>query len=313
MTPVNRINKDRALLDFAIKPDYPVLCEYIDILESRYDFLSVTSIGETVLSKKIFMLTLGDEKAEKSVLYVGAHHGCEWITTLVLLRFINELCEYYKQKKQPFGININTLFLNRCLKIIPQLNPDGVSIQINGINKDNVLYERLMKMSGGDFSCWQANARGVDLNHNYNAGFKEYKRLEAENRIFAGPTRFSGEYPFSEPETAAISSLLRFDNSVKMVLSLHSAGEEIYCSSSASVPERTISIAKKLCAVSGYKLGTPEGLSAYGGLTDWVIGELCKHSYTIECGKGHNPIPCSKYFEIYAAVREMLMIAPLLI
>lgn len=313
MTPINRINKDRALLDYSVKPDYAVLCEYIDILESRYNFLSVTSIGESVLSKKIFMLTLGNEKADKSVLYVGAHHGSEWITTLVLLRFINELCEYYSQRKQPFGININTLFSNRCLKIIPQLNPDGVDIQINGVSQNNVLYDRLTKMSGEDFSHWQSNARGVDLNHNYNAGFEEYKRLEAENLIFAGPTRFSGAYPFSEPETAAISSLLKFDSTVRMVLSLHSAGEEIYCSSGPSVTEKIINIGKKLSAVSGYKLGTPEGLAAFGGLTDWVIGELGIPSFTIECGKGQNPISCNRYFEIYAAVREMLMIAPLLI
>ena len=30
-----------------------------------------------------------------------------------------------------------------------------------------------------DFSHWQANARGVDLNHNYDSGFYEYKKIES--------------------------------------------------------------------------------------------------------------------------------------
>jgi g-D-glutamyl-meso-diaminopimelate peptidase len=76
------------------------------------------------------------------------------------------------------------------------LNPDGVDLQIKGIEAGGILSERLLKMNGReDFSHWQANARGVDLNHNYDAGFHEYKKLEKENDICAGATRYSGEYP----------------------------------------------------------------------------------------------------------------------
>ena len=307
------IDKSRALLDFAVPADHKAVCEFIDIMAERYDFLSVTGIGESILSKKIHMLTLGNEKAEKTVLYVGAHHGAEWITTLILLRFVNELCEYYKASKQPFGINLQALLSQRCLRVVPQLNPDGADLVINGLSEDNVLYNRLYKMSGGDLSKWQANARGVDLNHNYDAGFLEYKRLEAENSIAAGPTRYSGECPFSEPETSALGSFIKYDNSIKMIMTLHSAGEEIYYSSGDKVPDRALSIAKKLSLLSGYKLAMPEGLASYGGLTDWFIQCFDRPSFTVECGKGENPIGENKYFSIYAAIREMLMTAPLLI
>ncbi len=309
----NVINRDKALLDFAMQCDYNTMTEFVDIMRERYDFLSVTCIGETVLSKKIYMLSLGNEKAEKSVLYVGAHHGMEWITTLVLLRMVNELCEYYKNSKQPFGINLQTLFSNRCLRIVPMLNADGVDLHINGVAKDNVLYDRIMKMSGGDFSKWQSNARGVDLNHNYNSGFCEYKKLEAKEGIFAGATRFSGEYPLSEPETSALASYIKYDDTVEMILTLHSAGEVIYSGHNYGPFSKGEIIGKKLSRLSGYELSEPEGLASYGGLTDWFTETFQKPSFTIECGKGSNPIHQSKYFEIYAGIREMLMTAPVLI
>ena len=301
------------LLDFSTEADYNTVCNFIDILVSRYDFLSCSVIGETLLHKKIQVLTLGNEKSERSVLYVGGHHGAEWITALILLRMVNELCEYVRTSKQPFGINLQALLNTRCLRIIPLLNCDGTDIQINGVSEDCVLYDRLMRMSGGDFSKWQSNARGVDLNHNYDCGFLEYKSLEAANGIFAGSTRYAGEYPFSEPETMALSNYIRYHSSIEMILTLHASGEEIYCSSGDIVPERSRVIGEKFAKLSGYKLAKPEGLAAYGGLTDWFIREFNKPSFTIECGKGETPLPCGKYFEIYAGIREMLMCAPLMI
>lgn len=307
------INRDRALLDFARPADYAAVCEYIDIMAQRYDFLSVTSIGETILGKKIHMVTLGSPEAKKSVLYVGAHHGMEWITTLVLLRFINEYCEYYKASKQVFGVNIRSLFEEREICVVPQLNADGVDIQINGACREMPMFERLMKMSGGDFSRWQANARGVDLNHNYNAGFEEYKKLERERGIEPGATRWSGEYPESEPETGALANFIRFNEKIDMIMTLHSQGEEIYYTSGAFVPDGAGALAAKLSKLCGYTVSVPEGLAAYGGLTDWYIRKFDKPSFTIECGKGENPIRENKYFPIYAAIREMLFCAPTLI
>lgn len=306
-------NTDRSLLDFTYSADSDTVSEFISIMSDRYDFLSVVTIGESILGKPIRMVTLGDENAEKEILYVAAHHGTEWITSLILLRFINEYCEYYKATKQVFGINIGTLFATRCIHIVPQLNPDGADIQINGIDNSNPLYDRLMKISGGDFSHWNANARGVDLNHNFNAGFEEYKSLELNNSITAGATRFSGESPESEPETGAICNYLRFNEKIKMIMSFHSQGEVIYYTSGKNTPESSPKIARKLSKMSGYDVEVPTGLASYGGLSDWYINEFGKPAFTIECGRGENPIPPQKYFQIYAGIREMLFLAPLLI
>ena len=309
----NIINRERPLLDMAFLPDHNTVCEVIRILDSRYSFLSVTGIGESVLSKKIHMMTIGNPKAEKSILYVGAHHGAEWMTTLILLRFVNELCEYYKASKQPFGINLVSMLNTRCLRIVPCLNPDGVDLRLYGVERDCILYERLLKMSGGDFSNWKANARGVDLNHNYDAGFLRYKELERENDIQPGPTRYSGDYPLSEPETHALASYIRYDSSLQMILTLHTEGEEIYCSDGGRDNKRVVRIGKKLAALSGYRLTEPEGLASYGGLTDWYIKEFSRPAFTIECGKSGTTQNEKNYFNVYASIREMLLWAPLLI
>ena len=65
-----------------------------------------------------------------------------------------------------------------------------------------------------------------------------------------------------------------------------------------------------LSRISGYKLSVPQGTAAYGGLTDWCNAVLGRYAYTIECGKGENPLPLRDNFMIYTDIREMLFSTP---
>ncbi len=308
------INTQRAVLDYPYPLDHRQMMRYIDIMIERYPFLSVSYIGESILGRGIPILALGE--GEKSVLYVGAHHGMEWITSILLLRFINEYCELYKNNCKAFHLRLNYLFSSRTIYVVPMLNPDGVDYQINGVDNSHILYDRLLAMNGGsnDFSRWQANARGVDLNHNYNAGFAEYKKIEAELGILGGsPGKFSGEMPESEPEVGCLCNYIRYCQNLRMIMSFHTQGEEIYYTGCNRTAPRSRSIAEALSRISGYSLGIPEGGASYGGLTDWAIGALNLPSFTVECGKGENPLPPRDYFYIYTAIREMLFTAPTMI
>jgi len=261
------------------------------------------------------MVRLGNESASRTVLYVGAHHGMEWITTTLLLRFIREYCEHLRAGRRLCNINPEYLFRSRLICIVPMLNPDGVQLQLHGA-RDFPNRQRLLEMNGGseDFSHWQANGRGVDLNHNYGAGFAEYKSLERDAGIRGGgPTRFSGDYPESEPETGALATYLRFDRSVRTILSLHTQGEVIYYTSGGLCPSKSKNIARLLSHMSGYTLAEPEGPASFGGLTDWAIRELNIPAFTVECGRGTNPLPLSANFGIYTRLREMLFTAPILV
>lgn len=305
--------EDRTIIDYKKPLTYSLMMEYIDLFSSRYEDVSVSFIGNSILGKPIPAVILGNPESKSGVLYVGAHHGMEWITSVILLRFINEYCEYLKSGRQMYGINMAYLSRTRSICVIPMLNPDGVDLQIGGIPENCPIADRLLKMNGKrDFRGWQANIRGVDLNHNYAAGFEEYKKIEREMGIIGGAAgKYSGEYPESEPETGALCSYLRFNEQIGLVLSLHTQGEEIYCAD-GSAPG-CAKIGKIIQRMSGYRLSVPEGSALYGGMTDWYVRDMKKPAFTLECGKGENPLPLKDYFKIYAGLREVLFSAPMMI
>ena len=229
------------------------------------------------------------------------------MTGALLLHFLEELCQAAAEGRGLFGVHIPFALKSRTLLFVPMLNPDGVAIA-QGLSGDgDLLSERRRRMNpSGDFTHWQANARGVDLNHNYNAGFSEYKRIEKELGIEGGaPTRYSGEFPESEPESAALATLVRTVMPAA-VLSLHTQGEEIYYAAGAGVPGSE-AIAHRFSRLSGYRVAVPEGAAAYGGLADYTAGELRIPSFTLECGRGENPLPDRDAPLVYASVRRLLL------
>lgn len=310
----NKIKTDEPIIPYTEPLSHSLLYSYINEFAQRYSCFHVTSLGTSITGKTIPMITLG--KGEKCVMYIGAHHGMEWITSALLMKFANEYCELLYSNGRVGHTRISYLNATRTICIVPMLNPDGVEYQINGISKDNPLYERVMAMnaSSPDFSAWQANARGVDLNHNYNAGFEEYKRLEqTRERAGGSPTKWCGECPESEPESGFLANYVRFNEKIKMFLSFHSQGEEIYYGDAYNPPKENIRIGNILSSMSGYKLSKTEGSASFGGFTDWVVKETGKPCYTIECGRGENPLPIKDLFGIYYKLRRMLFEAPMVI
>ena len=179
-------------------------------IDSKSEHVTVKAVGRSYRGREIPMVSIG--KGEKKVLYVGAHHGAEGITSALLLEYIKEADSLIREGKRIGGVD-GELFVNtRRVDIVPMLNPDGVEISVRGVSRDDIMYDRLLRMNGGcdDFTSWQANGRGVDLNHNYNDMFAHYKGIEREMGLFGGArSKYSGEYPESEPECAAAASYLR--------------------------------------------------------------------------------------------------------
>lgn len=267
------------------------------------EYFSFGTLAQSVLGHDIPTVTVG--KGKKAVLFVGAHHGSEWMTAWLLLRFLFDLAARLRTDGTVGGVRQRVIFESRRLCVIPMLNPDGVLLSQTGVADDCILADRLVRMNGGshDFTHWQANARGVDLNHNYDAGFFDYKRMEAELGIGGGcDSRYSGLYPESEPESRALANLARVLPLVFSV-SLHSQGEEIFASS------RAHDRARILCRLSDYRLSSPVGSAAFGGFTDYVGSVLSVPSVTVECGKGKNPLPTSMFVGVYLRLRRALFAA----
>ena len=294
--------------------DHKMLKSTLSELADNHELVKLTSIGNTILGKEIPLITLGDDTAKKSVLYVSTHHASENITTSVLVNFIEDYVKAYNNSNQIAGVNIRYLFKMRKIYIVPMLNPDGVEYRLNGIGDDNPIKDRVIAYNEGEnFTKWNANARGVDLNHNYNASFEEYKIYERANGITPGKTKYSGEYPESEPETQALINLIRIiGDELKGIITLHTQGEEIYCKSNGKSVHNTEIISRHVSRMCGYPIRETEGSASYGGLTDYAIRELNIPSYTIECGKGENPLDIKQGKSIYARLYELLFSFPIL-
>ena len=297
--------------EWSESPGYGSLTDVLRDVYDKYGGLRLWSVGESICGREIHAVTLGSADAEKSAVYVGCHHALEWVTAAVLIRFIEEYCEAFRCGGSMYGVPVAHTWRERRITVIPMLNPDGVELHLRGIGQDFPLAARVRAMSGGDLSLWQANARGVDLNHNYNAGFSEYKVIERKLGIVPGATKYSGEYPESEPEVAALCRYLRYDASVRMLLTLHTQGEVIY-SGGTDAPAESAGIGKAVSRMSGYALENTEGTASYGGLTDWFVREFSRPAFTLECGKGVNPLPGRDFFGIYTKLRKVFFMAPYL-
>lgn len=274
----------------------------LSALANEFAFARAFTIGKSLCSRPIVSLHIGCGK--KTLLYVGGHHGSEYLTSLLLCDFAEELCRAVNAGERRFGFFVREALERRTLILLPALNPDGEAIALSGTEAEPSLQSRLLSLNNGsdDFTHWQANARGVDLNHNYDYGFTAYKALEAREGIVAGPTRYAGEFPESEPETAALCRLIgETADRLSVILSFHTQGEEIFYHESP----RTHGGACFLSRASGYRLSQASGLAAFGGLTDWA-DTLGIPAYTIEAGKGQNPLPVSCRGYLYARLRELL-------
>ncbi|MDO4617965.1 MAG: M14 family metallocarboxypeptidase [Clostridia bacterium] len=266
---------------------------------SRKKGAEMFSIGESVMEKKIYCVTYGE--GEKKLFLNGAHHGLEYITSAFLMRFLFECEKAISNGEDMFGYRIKELLKNVKLYIVPMVNPDGVDIAVNGLDITNRYHRHLISMVGiHSFNkVWQANARGVDINHNYDALWAEVSKKPS-------PTKYSGEKPESEPETKAIADFVRAEN-FDMLIAFHSQGEEIYYDFDGMAGEEAKKIAEKLSEVSGYPVRETVGTASFGGLKDWFIKEYGKMGFTVEMGRGKNPLDTEKLSEYYDANARLIL------
>lgn len=279
----------------------------ISDISIEFPFIKVESIGLSVLERKLYSLSIGDKS--NCILYAGAFHGQEWLTSMILLRFLEELAYNYKNNKTVYGIDVKKQIDKRGVAFIPMVNPDGVSIALEGPQSAGKLKGDIIDMMKADKRTWQANARGVDLNHNFDAGFYTLKEIEKSNNINKPcPRQYGGESPQSEPETKFIVDFTH-KRECDMVYAFHSQGEEIFYEYGENTPISSYSIAKTLSSLSGYRLVENNSLYSHGGFKDWFIEKEKKSGFTIEVGKGENPLPVSDLEDIYKKIHKMLFVS----
>ncbi len=291
-----------------IRPmDHGELCGVIGAMTTRYPFLYAAPIGRSVWGRSIHGLSLGGGK--NRVLMAAGFHGQERITALICLRLCEELCVSWEDGRHLDGWNIRRAMVGRGLVFVPMVNPDGVEIALHGSGAATECGEEIRAAGGDVHGRWQANAHGVDINHNFNAGWKELQQLEKEKGITGFAARqWGGTAPESEPETQTLTALCHRVN-FRHVVALHSQGEEIYWQYGERTPPEAELMARVMASASGYTVAAPSGLASHGGFKDWFIQEYGRPGFTIELGKGVNPLPLCQFSEIYEKAREMLLVS----
>ncbi len=282
---------------------------FLNKLCYKYPFLHKKVIGTSLCDRSINAYFIGNTK--RMNLLCGGFHGSEYLTVMAMMRFIEDISESMANNDELCGFRFDILFKNRGVCIVPCINPDGTEIAICG-GKSAPKYQKLIDSIADDTSNWQANARGVDINHNFNAGWNELKKLEIKNGITKpAKTRYGGEYPESEPESYAIAEFSR-NNHFFNAFAFHSQGREIYFDYGTNTPAKSEQIAQSLAKSSGYIVSEPEGLAVGGGFKDWFIEKLHRPAFTIEIGLGQNPLPLSDFKTEYDIICEMLCLCSVL-
>ncbi len=288
------------------EPTYEMLTAAVREIAARYPFAEVSSCGKSTLGRDILSLSIGH--GGNYILYIGGVHAQERLTVLALLRFYERLCEAYTSCKEIAGLSAREILADRRLIVVPAMNPDGIEIALRGAQATGEYKALCENACGADFSAWNANARGVDLNHNFDAGWRQLRRMEMQAGITGpAPRRYGGTHAESEAETKAVTRLCR-EIPIRHAVAFHSQGEEIYWDYGKNTPAKSLLMAKIFAAVTDYELVKNEGLASHGGFKDWFIEEFSRPAFTIEIGKGHNPLPLSDFDRVYARIEEMLAV-----
>ena len=271
-------------------------------LQLRYPYLVIGAIGSSTMGKPLWAVTIGE--GETQIFYNASHHANEWITTPVLMTFLEEYCLALLDGDTLYGYDAAELFRRTALSLVPMVNPDGVDL-VTGLLNSGPWYERASQWAA-DYPDirfplgWKANLNGVDLNLQYPAGWEEAKKIkESMGYTSPGPRDYVGPGPLTQPEALAVYRFT-LQNDFRLTLSYHAQGKIIYWRYLDYLPPRSAEIAAAMGEASGYSVEATPTASGYAGYKDWFIQTYDRPGYTIEVGQGVSPLPLTQFDEIYA-------------
>lgn len=286
------------------------LTEFIlEGLRIRYPFLISGCIGKSVMGREVCYLQLGEGQTQ--VCYSACFHANEWITTPILLKFAESYAKAYADGEELYGEDTEELYNEYSLFLVPMVNPDGADL-VNGMIRNEEYLEQTMAIAS-DYpeipypDGWKANINGIDLNLQFPAGWENAREIKfAQGYTSPAPRDFVGEAPLSAVESINMYHFTTVHD-FQLVLAYHTQGEVIYWKYLDYEPERSRRIAEYFGRVSGYQVEETPYASGYAGYKDWFIEAYNRPGYTIEAGRGVNPLRMSQFPEIYADNRLILV------
>lgn len=287
------------------KYTYNNLMADVEELQNRYgSTIQPVKICDTADDRTVCDIIIGNQQAENQILISGSMHAREYITTQIVMRQLCDCLEILNDKTvdEYKGISKKELLENVTIHFIPMINPDGVSISQFGLDGilDQDIKNAVMQMNSSGYEQWKANAEGVDINRNFDAGWNEY----------IGPSHpssdgYKGEYPGSCAEAKGLIELTQ-DYKFKRTISYHTCGSLIYWyyKQSGETLDESRVFAESVSQETGYVLdGDYQSVDA-AGYKDWAVYKKDIPSITIEVGNENgqgivNPVPISSFEQIW--------------
>lgn len=283
-------------------------------LVRTYPFCRTEVLTTTAFQRPVRTLVVGE--GPRKVLYTASHHANEWITSLVLLKFAEELAIAIQSGGEIFGTDARALSQSVTFYMVPMVNPDGVDLVAGAIGPGDIQYDLAQRL-GQDYptipfpSGWKANLLGVDLNLQYPAGWLQAREIKfSQGFTTPGPRDYVGRAPLNQFETRALAGYTEFIDPA-LILAYHAQGKEIYWQFQDYQVPGARELGERLSQVSGYTLADVPYESGFAGYKDWFIQNFRRPGYTIEVGSGVNPLPLSQFDEIYRDNLGILVTAAL--
>ena len=288
--------------------------ENIIQLVETYPFCRTELLGSSAFQRPIRTIVIGN--GPRKVIYSASHHANEWITTIVLLKFAEELAEAIQSGGEFYGRPAQEISDAATIYMVPMVNPDGVDLVTGAIEEGNIQYD-LAKRLAQDYPAipfpdgWKANLLGVDLNLQYPAGWLMAREIKfSQGYTRPGPRDYVGRAPLNQLETQALAGYTEYIDP-ELVLAYHAQGKEIYWQFMNYEVPGAKELGQQMADASGYTLAEVPYASAFAGYKDWFIQEFRRPGYTIEVGAGVNPLPLSQFDEIYRDNVPILIIGAL--
>ena len=297
------------------KYSYEQMKADIEALQNRYGsaHMAVNTIGTSADGRQIYDIVVGNPNAGKHVLIQGSIHAREHMNSLLIMKQAEEALAFYETGSYN-GRNLSDLLNQTAVHFVPMANPDGVALSHFGLDaiQSAQLREKIQSCYASDtaagrtsldfetyLSRWKANARGVDLNYNFDARWNH----DPDGWLLPSSSGYRGLGPASEPETQAMVNLINNGAVWAACISYHSMGNVIYWDIEGNRVQAKSQHLAQLASAStgGYQMLYSGG---GGGFKDWLqLKENPVPSITVETGKADCPMPLSEFDSIWAQNR----------
>ena len=248
---------------------------YVQVFHYLYpDFTELELIGKSVEGRNIHALKVGTGK--KMILMDASMHAREHMTTNVLMEMIDQYTVAYANNSNFGTYNVRSVLNNVAIWFVPMVNPDGVTLVQYGPNAmKNPTQVKQINGYSSDFGRWKANARGVDLNRNFDSRWAGLPKGSPSWQMYRGPA------PFSEPESKALGQFMA-KYPFKTNLAIHSSGQVIYWGFNKQTEFRNTNLARLLSNTTGYGLVRLSQTSPTGASTSYFTKVTGMPGMTIE-------------------------------